>query len=725
MPNIEFLLYKWIRITTLVFFFVLQIGILSAQKSESDSLFDVYSKSKNDKDKINKGLDLLWSYRNEGKFKEAVRLGNSLIEASSEKNLPLYLAEAYQRMANIYDDLSVYDTALTYISKAINLHSRLKEEDRLCNDYSIKGGIFYNLSQYNNSLDNYLIAIKYANRLKNRTDIARIYNSLGNIYKDMNNYTKSFNYRMEAVRVYMNKKNPIQAALIYTNMVFDLFNMPDTSLVAIHYNRKMQNDSIIRYAVFAYNVFDKENIPIGKAAVLGNVGLWFHKIGLYDTALVCQKRCFEMYKEMNMTHDMSAALGDLSMVYVSQKKYDNAIESGLEARKLALSVDNIYALDQINRNLYKAYKGKSNIVQALFFHEQWKIINDSLRDEDEKRSVTTKGLNYEFNKRAMADSIAAAELRQSDKLKHENEIAVQRTYTYAGIFGLVLMMVIALLAIKAYRQKKNDNLIISQQKQIVEEHQKEILDSIHYAKRIQSAILAKPEEIKEYLPESFLIYKPKDIVAGDFYFFETTSTHLFYAAADCTGHGVPGALVSVVCSNALSRCVKEFGLTNPGEILTKARELVLDTFKKSGQEVKDGMDISFVSISKKELQKENGMKIEWAGAFNPLWYSVEKEMKECKANKQPIGLNENPEPFTSHTLNLEKGNTFYLFTDGYADQFGGPKGKKFKYKKLEELLVKISVSPMDEQSEILVKEFETWRGELEQVDDVCIIGVRV
>jgi serine phosphatase RsbU (regulator of sigma subunit) len=361
----------------------------------------------------------------------------------------------------------------------------------------------------------------------------------------------------------------------------------------------------------------------------------------------------------------------------------------------------------------------------LYFHEKWKIINDSLKDEEEKRSITTKALNYEFNKRAMADSVAAAELRQRDKLKHENEIAVQRTYTYAGVFGLVLMMVITVMAIKAYRQKKNDNLIISQQKQIVEEHQKEILDSIHYAKRIQSAILAKPEEIKVYFPESFLIYKPKDIVAGDFYFFETTATHLFYAAADCTGHGVPGALVSVVCSNALNRCVKEFGLINPGEILTKARELVLDTFKKSGQEVKDGMDISFVSINKKEIQKGNGVKVEWAGAFNPLWYSSGKEMKVCKANKQPIGLNESPEPFTTHTLNLEKGNVFYLFTDGYADQFGGPKGKKFKYKKLEELLLSINHLPVNEQSDIIIKEFEAWRGELEQVDDVCVIGVKV
>jgi|GEM_PF-4904979 len=260
--------------------------------------------------------------------------------------------------------------------------------------------------------------------------------------------------------------------------------------------------------------------------------------------------------------------------------------------------------------------------------------------------------------------------------------------------------------------------IADHQRELVEEKQKEIIDSITYAKHIQNAILAKEEDILKHFPESFLLYLPKDIVAGDFYFFESTATHVFYAAADCTGHGVPGALVSVVCSNALSRCVKEFGLTRPGEILDKARELVLDTFRKSGQDVKDGMDISLLV---KDLQTDT---YSWAGANNPLWIIHSKGFTEIKPNKQSIGMNEDPKPFLSHPLKIEKGEFLYLFTDGFADQFGGDKGKKFKYRQLLELLLKIKDEPAATQKQTLAKVFSDWKGRLEQIDDVCIIGIR-
>ncbi len=267
----------------------------------------------------------------------------------------------------------------------------------------------------------------------------------------------------------------------------------------------------------------------------------------------------------------------------------------------------------------------------------------------------------------------------------------------------------------------NQKLIADHQRELVEEKQKEIIDSINYAKRIQSAIMAKETDIRVFFPESFLLYQPKDIVAGDFYFFESTATHIFYAAADCTGHGVPGALVSVVCSNALSRCVKEFGLVLPGEILDKAKELVKETLEKSGEDVKDGMDISFLT---KDLRDNS---FYWAGANNPLWI-IKKDavrLTEIKPNKQPIGISENTGAFTTHALALQKGDHVYLFTDGYADQFGGEKGKKFKYKQLSEKLLEIREQLPEAQQRILEDCFHSWKGNLEQIDDVCIIGIRV
>jgi serine phosphatase RsbU (regulator of sigma subunit) len=260
---------------------------------------------------------------------------------------------------------------------------------------------------------------------------------------------------------------------------------------------------------------------------------------------------------------------------------------------------------------------------------------------------------------------------------------------------------------------------INLQKHIVEEKQKEIIESINYAKRLQQAILPPIELIKGQLPESFVLYKPKDIIAGDFYWMETIQDMIFIASADCTGHGVPGAMVSVVCSNALNRSVKEFGLTETGRILDKTRELVLETFEKSVNEVKDGMDISLLCIDK------NNKQFFWSGANNPLWYIQNNELQEIKADKQPIGKTDYAKPFTTHKVSYDTETVFYLFTDGYADQFGGPKGKKFKYKPMQELLISIQQLSMEEQADIINKTFNDWKNELEQVDDVCIIGIKI
>lgn len=261
---------------------------------------------------------------------------------------------------------------------------------------------------------------------------------------------------------------------------------------------------------------------------------------------------------------------------------------------------------------------------------------------------------------------------------------------------------------------------VVKQKEVIELKNKDITDSINYAKRIQEAILPTRERFKLVLPQSFILFKPKDIVSGDFYWMTEKNDLVLVAAGDCTGHGVPGAMVSVVCSNALNRVVKEFGITDPGKILDKVRELVIETFEKSEKEdIKDGMDISLCAINLKTREAH------WAGANNPLWYIQGNELKEITADKQPIGNSDNPKPFTTHKIDLAKGDEIYLFTDGYADQFGGEKGKKFKYKQLEQKVMEGRSLDMITQRDNLNRTFENWKGDLEQVDDVLIIGIRV
>lgn len=262
---------------------------------------------------------------------------------------------------------------------------------------------------------------------------------------------------------------------------------------------------------------------------------------------------------------------------------------------------------------------------------------------------------------------------------------------------------------------------LQEQKEMVEEKNREIVDSINYAKRLQGAILPTIERIQQHLGQSFILYKPKDIVSGDFYWMDIRDRNLMIAAVDCTGHGVPGAMVSVVGANGLNRCVKEFGFKEPARVLDKLVDLVIETFDSSDQEVKDGMDIALCSLNLDTFE------LQFSGAHNPLWIVKNQsgEITEIKGNKQPIGSYEFRHPFDNHTIQLETGDCFYIFTDGYADQFGGPRGKKFKYKTLKELLVEIHDLPMDQQMKVLDERFEEWRGNYEQVDDVCLIGIRI
>jgi serine phosphatase RsbU (regulator of sigma subunit) len=291
--------------------------------------------------------------------------------------------------------------------------------------------------------------------------------------------------------------------------------------------------------------------------------------------------------------------------------------------------------------------------------------------------------------------------------------------SYSIAAGLIMVLIFAFFVFNRLQLTRKQKLLIEHQKRMVEEKQKEIVDSIIYAKRLQEAILPTEHLVKRHLPRSFIFYKPKDIVAGDFYWFEYKKGLIFIAAADCTGHGVPGALVSVVCSNALNRAVLEFGIIDPGKILDKSRELILETFSKSDKDVKDGMDISLVCINPETFH------VKWAGANNPLWYIQNNTILDVSADKQPVGKGINERSFTTHDLQLQKDDMVFLFTDGFADQFGGNKGKKFKYRPLKDILFANAGLPLETQQKSLKSAFDNWKGSLEQVDDVCIIGLKL
>jgi len=386
---------------------------------------------------------------------------------------------------------------------------------------------------------------------------------------------------------------------------------------------------------------------------------------------------------------------------------------------------------EIYKYLSELYQQKNDYKKAFAFQNLYMSSKENIESDENKNEILKKELEYDFAKRQ--------ELQRKDAENKQAisnaEIQSQKKLTTGAVIALVILSGLIIIVFRSYNQKRKANDIISKQKELVEHKNKEILDSINYAKYIQNALLPSEKVISDLHVDCFILFKPKDIVSGDFYWIhnnpstKSTENEVYIAAVDCTGHGVPGALVSVVGNNGLNRCVKEFSIHDTGKILDKLSELVEETFEKSENELKDGMDISLLKIkSDTSASADNNLvHIQWSGANNPIWI-IKKDsqiLEEIKADKQPVGKFEDRKDFKTHQLTLYKGDRLFLFTDGYADQFGGPKGKKFKYRQLEELLLSTTRLTLNEQKQALEKAFDSWKANHEQVDDVCIIGISV
>jgi serine phosphatase RsbU (regulator of sigma subunit) len=288
-------------------------------------------------------------------------------------------------------------------------------------------------------------------------------------------------------------------------------------------------------------------------------------------------------------------------------------------------------------------------------------------------------------------------------------------------FGLVALL--AGVTLNQYKIKRRSADALKEKNRTIEEKNKDIVDSINYAERIQQAILPDANAIASLLPESFIYYQPKDIVSGDFYWIAEKEGHIIVAVADSTGHGVPGAFMSMLGNAFLNEIVLEKGVTEPGLILNHLRDKIIRALKQGdSSESRDGMDIALVSI-----RKENGeYQVQYAGANNPLWVFRKEGITEIKGDKQPVGVRTGEQiSFTNHHLKLEAGTLIYLFSDGFADQFGGASGKKFRYKPLQKLISDMMDRPLAIQKEVLARTIHDWKGGLEQVDDMLIMGIRL
>lgn len=562
-----------------------------------------------------------------------------------------------------------------YQAAALNVHGA---------SYSLRGNNKQAIAYFTRSL-------KIMEDLNDQKGISSCLNNIGVVYDEQEEYQKAEEYYQRALTI--NKKTGDQSsqALSYSN------------LGNIYRNLKNYPKSVW-YHQQAIRIYESIQDDYSLGMSLHFIGTTYFDMGENGKALEFNEKSIPYYEKSENLSGLPEVFNILGKIYARKGNTEKAIYYNKRALELSKKVGVVAAIREASQSLYDNYKKTGNFDDALEMHELYVAMRDSVKNEESQQELIKQELSYKFEKQ---QAIAAEREQQ------------QKVIIIAIGIGSLLVLIFAIVVINRLRITRRQKEIIERQKELVEEKQKEILDSITYAKRLQDAILPSRQLFKEYFPESFILYKPKDIVAGDFYWMEKLEDSILIAVADCTGHGVPGALVSVVCSTALNRTVLEFGITDPGKILDKTREIVLTTFTKSHEEVKDGMDISIVSINLKTLE------IKWAGANNPLWYIASNEWKDITADKQPIGRSFDPQPFKTHQIQLQKGDLLFLFTDGYADQFGGEKGKKFKYKPLKELLLKNSTLILSEQEQILETTFEDWKKDVEQVDDVCLMGVRV
>jgi len=483
---------------------------------------------------------------------------------------------------------------------------------------------------------------------------------------------------LNSIGIICNGQGDSKEALIYYQRSLklrqELGNLMDISgslnNIGIVYFDLKDDNKALQYYLRSLKIKEKIGDELNTATCINNIGEVYARQRKYEKAIEYFTRSLDLNNKYSRNSELAMVLNNLGALFIKKGQIEKGKELLTQGLKLGQEFGYIERIKNAAHGLYKAHKKQENRKYALEMYELYVQMRDSIKNEKTHAYPLRQSMQHEYEmQKAIDDAEHDKQIMIEQEQKRQQEII---SYSIGG--GLALVVLFLAFVYNRLRLSNKQKKIIEQQKdeveqqkstielayrkterqkEVIEESHKEIRDSINYAKRIQSAILPPAKLVKKHLKESFIYYKPKDVVAGDFYWMEPSSQGILFAAADCTGHGVPGAMVSVVCNNALNRSVREYGFTDPGKILDKTRELVIDEFNNSEEEVKDGMDIALCLLSNHKLS--------FSGANNPLWIIRNREVLEYKANKQPIGTFDNLLPFTTHTIDIEKGIPYMYF----------------------------------------------------------------
>lgn len=644
-----------------------------------------------------------------GEYKEAIEQYQKCILIYREINDSLGLSRGLNNIAMVFKDEGDTDKAVEFLTEAYEICEPMGDYDLLNITLTNFGTIYTQIGDLDKAVAYLFKAIKLQEKHKDEYGLSHSYNTLASLYHSQEDYQKSKKYFELAVAQAKASNDYDVLGSCYNNLGFIHDVMNEDSLALEYYTRSLE----IRIEI---------NDPKGESECYSNLGSYYIEHGDTAKGVDFIHQALEIRKKLGEVGGLANTYQKLSGIYYTKGEVDKALEYG----ELSFEYSNQIGYNDDVKNsaliLSQIYASKLRFKEAYEMHVLYLEKRDLLFNKKNQKNIIEQEVELAYTKKQLADSLNTAktlEVAEIEKQYQQDKLDKANQRNWAMMIGMVLLILLVILALIGYRNKKKSEQTISKQKEMVEEKNREITDSINYAKRIQDAILPSRHSFLDNLKNGFVLYKPKDVVSGDFYWLEKVNDDIYFAAADCTGHGVPGALVSVVCSNALSKALLEEGIKEPGELLNRTRDLIIQRFAKSDEDVKDGMDISLCRL--------NGQKLAWAGANNPLWLvkSGADEITEIKANKQPVGLYTDPKPFETHYVDLDKGDTIFVFSDGYPDQFGGENGKKLKSVNFKKLLLANRQKQMDEIKNELDIFFEAWKADFEQVDDVCIIGVRV
>ncbi|MES2761077.1 MAG: tetratricopeptide repeat protein [Bacteroidota bacterium] len=672
----------------------------------------------------------------EGYVTQAILLcKKNLKNVTNERERYVYLrhlAAAFNNKGFINDQFGNIEKALKYYELGLKIQEVIKDKRGVAISLNNMAYIYDNLGDVPKALEYMHKALKIQEEINDKNGIAISLINIGNVSKAHGDESKALEYFIRSLKINEELHDNGSIAVALLN-IGDIYYTSGDILKGLEYFNK------------ALKLYEDEGDRYGMSYALINLGHIYQKQGDFDRAFNNFNKGLEIQESEKDKAGIAKTLVNVTKVLYKQGKLDKALESGVRGLNLSQELGYPEEIKATSELLSRIYAKMGSYKNAYEMQVLFKQMTDSIVSETNKKAAIQKGFQYEYDKKAAADSIkVAAERKVFDaKLKQGK---TQRTALYLGIAVIALfsafmynrfrvtkkqkqIIEVQKAEVEQQRQLADERRVVAEdQKHIIEEKQKEILDSIHYAKRIQQAMLTSEEYITSNFCENkkdgrdyFIFYQPKDIVSGDFYWALSHHGKFYIAAADCTGHGVPGAFMSLLNISFLNANVIESGFKEPAAILNEQRKEIIKALNPTGTEnSKDGMDCVLCAF---DLQEN---KMQFALANNPLWIIRNGQLIEIKADKMPVGkYDENINDFTAHSMDLQKGDVIYLLTDGYADQFGGTKGKKFKYRHLKDLLLANVAKPMAEQKEMLSKTINDWKTGVEQVDDILIIGVRV